>query len=105
MLCSMYLSQYTYLIIYKFSFPRYVTAACALFLAGKAEETPKKCRDIIKNVKELLNSHQFSTFGQDPREEVMTLERVLLQTIKFDLQVSFRLSSKPIFIIFILKKM
>ena len=25
---------------------------------------------------------------QDPREEVMTLERVLLQTIKFDLQVS-----------------
>jgi hypothetical protein len=24
---------------------------------------------------------------QDPREEVMTLERVLLQTIKFDLQV------------------
>ena len=26
--------------------------------------------------------------GQDPREEVMTLERVLLQTIKFDLQVS-----------------
>ncbi|XP_023323573.1 cyclin-K isoform X2 [Eurytemora carolleeae] len=68
-------------------FPRYVTATCALFLAGKAEETPKKGRDIIKTVKELLNPNQFSTFGQDPREEVMTLERVLLQTIKFDLQV------------------
>jgi len=68
-------------------FNRYVTATCALFLAGKAEETPKKCRDIIKTTKELLNFHQFSSFGQDPREEVMTLERVLLQTIKFDLQV------------------
>ena len=27
------------------------------------------------------------SYLQDPREEVMTLERVLLQTIKFDLQV------------------
>jgi RNA polymerase-interacting CarD/CdnL/TRCF family regulator len=41
-----------------------VTATCALFLAGKAEETPKKCKDIIKNVRDLLNSAQFSTFGQ-----------------------------------------
>ena len=41
-----------------------VTATCALFLAGKSEETPKKCRDIIKTVKELLNPSQFSTFGQ-----------------------------------------
>ena len=68
-------------------FPRYVTATCALFLAGKAEETPKKCRDLIKTVRGLTNDQQFGTFGQDPREEVMTLERVLLQTIKFDLQV------------------
>ena len=30
---------------------------------------------------------QFGTFGSDPREEIMVLERVLLQTIKFDLQV------------------
>jgi len=74
-------------------FPRYVTATCTLFLAGKCEETPKKCRDIIKTVKELLNYHQFNTFGQDPREEVMTLERVLLQTIKFDLQVDHPYSS------------
>ena len=41
-----------------------MTATCALFLAGKAEETPKKGRDIIKTVKELLNPNQFSTFGQ-----------------------------------------
>ncbi|KAI8479980.1 hypothetical protein Bbelb_422790 [Branchiostoma belcheri] len=67
-----------------------VTGACCLFLAGKVEETPKKCRDIIKTARALLNDKQFAPFGDDPKvqqEEVMTLERILLQTIKFDLQV------------------
>ncbi|KPM08758.1 cyclin-K-like protein [Sarcoptes scabiei] len=68
-------------------FPHYVTAACCLFLAGKAEETPKKCKDIIKIAKTFLNDQLFSTFGDDPREEVLTLERIVLQTIRFDLQV------------------
>ncbi|ERL88296.1 cyclin-K-like [Dendroctonus ponderosae] len=68
-------------------FPRYVTACCCLFLAGKVEETPKKCKDIIKIARTLLPDHKFTTFGCDPKEEVMTLERILLQTIKFDLQV------------------
>ncbi|CAD6225861.1 GSCOCG00005762001-RA-CDS [Cotesia congregata] len=68
-------------------FPRYVTACCCLFLAGKVEETPKKCKDIIKTAKTLLTDQKFATFGEDPKEEVMTLERILLQTIKFDLQV------------------
>ncbi|KAK0089422.1 hypothetical protein PV325_007375 [Microctonus aethiopoides] len=68
-------------------FPRYVTACCCLFLAGKVEETPKKCKDIIKTAKTLLTEQKFMTFGEDPKEEVMTLERILLQTIKFDLQV------------------
>ncbi|KAG7260350.1 hypothetical protein CRUP_028529 [Coryphaenoides rupestris] len=36
-------------------FPRYVTGACCLFLAGKVEETPKKCKDIIKTARSLLN--------------------------------------------------
>lgn len=67
-------------------FPRYVTASCCLFLAGKVEETPKKCKDIIKISQSILNPKQFATFGNDPKEEVMTVERVLLQTIKFDLQ-------------------
>ncbi|XP_043276850.1 cyclin-K isoform X2 [Venturia canescens] len=69
------------------NFPRYVTACCCLFLAGKVEETPKKCKDIIKTAKTLLTEQKFTTFGEDPKEEVMTLERILLQTIKFDLQV------------------
>ncbi|TRY77859.1 hypothetical protein TCAL_11906 [Tigriopus californicus] len=68
-------------------FPKYVVATCCLFLAGKAEETPKKCRDLIKVVRAHTNDTQFATFGHDPREEVMIMERVLLQTIKFDLQV------------------
>jgi hypothetical protein len=69
------------------NFPRYVTACCCLFLAGKAEETPKICQDIIKTARNLLTDEKFSTFGKDPKEEVMTLERILIQTIKFDLQV------------------
>ncbi|XP_059613099.1 cyclin-K [Phlebotomus argentipes] len=69
------------------TFPRYVTASCCLLLAGKVEETPKKCKDIIKTAKTLLSDQKFLSFGDDPKEEVMTLERILLQTIKFDLQV------------------
>lgn len=69
------------------AFPRYVTACCCLFLAGKVEETPKKCKDIIRTARNLLSEQKFMSFGDDPKEEVMTLERILLQTIKFDLQV------------------
>lgn len=69
------------------TFPRYVTACCCLFLAGKVEETPKKCMDIIKTARSQLTENAFKSFGDDPKEEVMTLERILLQTIKFDLQV------------------
>ncbi|KAJ8674043.1 hypothetical protein QAD02_005305 [Eretmocerus hayati] len=68
-------------------FPRHVTACCCLFLAGKAEETPKKCKDIIESAEALLSKEQFSKFGADPVEEVMTLEKILLQTIKYDLEV------------------
>lgn len=71
-------------------FPRYVTACCCLFLAGKVEETPKKCRDIISTARGMLSDLKFQTFSDDLRkakEEVMTLESILLQTIKFDLQV------------------
>ncbi|XP_046849420.1 cyclin-K-like [Xenia sp. Carnegie-2017] len=69
------------------TFPRWVTACASLFLAGKVEETPKKCRDIIMVAKKMLSEHHFRLFGDNPREEVMMSERVLLQTIKFDLQV------------------
>ena len=44
-----------------------VTAACCLFLAGKVEETPKKCKDIIKWTKQMLTEKQFEVFGDDPK--------------------------------------
>ncbi|KAL7639865.1 UNVERIFIED_CONTAM: hypothetical protein RMT77_009278 [Armadillidium vulgare] len=65
-------------------FPRHVTACCCLFLAGKVEETPKKCKDIMRHARSLVDDATWAEFGTDPREEVMTLERILLQTIKFD---------------------
>ena len=36
-------------------FNRYVVSTCCLFLAGKAEETPKKCRDIGECVFEKIS--------------------------------------------------
>lgn len=78
-------------------FNRYVVSTCCLFLAGKAEETPKKCKDILRTVRQLTNDRQFAFFGADPREEIMVLERVLLQTIKFDLQVDHPYTSILLF--------
>lgn len=53
------------------------------------EETPKKCKDIIRKALMILASspHQLASFGDDPKEEVITMERILLKTIKFDLQI------------------
>lgn len=66
-------------------------ACSCLFLAGKVEETPKKCKEIVKAGKTYLenkNLIQYSkNFGDNSVREVMTYEKILLQTIKFDLQV------------------
>lgn len=51
-----------------------VTGACCLFLAGKVEETPKKCKDIIKTARSLLNDVQFGQFGDDPKVKILTLK-------------------------------
>jgi hypothetical protein len=70
-------------------FDRWVVAAACLLLAGKVEETPKKCRDIFKTAKSLLSDEQVAGFrGDEWKEQLLVHERVLLQTIKFDLQVS-----------------
>lgn len=72
-------------------FPRYVMATCCLFLAGKVEETPKKSKDLVKAAKTYLESKHLKkysdSFGDDPCKDLMTYEKILLQTIKFDLQV------------------
>lgn len=59
-------------------FPRYVTACCCLFLAGKVEETPKKCKDIIKIARNLLTDQKFVMFGNDPKEEVSCVLMVII---------------------------
>jgi hypothetical protein len=48
-------------------FSRWVVAAACLLLAGKVEETPKKCRDIVKVCQALLNEHQMAHFGSNPK--------------------------------------
>lgn len=68
-------------------FDRWVVAGACLLLAGKVEETPKKCKDILKVTRSLLNDQQWAGFGNNAKEELLTHERILLQTIKFDLQV------------------
>lgn len=68
-------------------FPVYPMAATCLFLAGKVEETPKKSNDIVKFSKSILSEQDFAQFGTDPKEEILTLERILLQTLRFDLEV------------------
>ena len=42
---------------------------------------------ILKVTRSLLNDQQWAGFGSEPKEELLTHERILLQTIKFDLQV------------------
>lgn len=68
-------------------FPIHPTAATCLFLAGKAEETPKKSNDIVRHARSILSDADFAAFGPDPKEEILTLERILLQTLRFDLEV------------------
>ena len=48
-------------------FDRWVVAATCVMLAGKVEETPKKCKDIIKVAQQLLTAEQFKAFGNDAK--------------------------------------
>lgn len=45
------------------------------------------CQVILKVLRSLLNEQQWAGFGNNPKEELLTHERILLQTIKFDLQI------------------
>lgn len=48
-------------------FSRWVVAAACLLLAGKVEETPKKCKDVLKVTRALLTEQQMSSFGSNPK--------------------------------------
>lgn len=68
-------------------FPVYPMAATCLFLAGKVEETPKKSQDIVESSQSILTPANFAQFGIKPKDEILTLEKILLQTIGFDFEV------------------
>ncbi|EFP06027.1 hypothetical protein GCK72_017472 [Caenorhabditis remanei] len=68
------------------NFNREITAISCLFLAGKVEDFPKKCKDVCAAAQaqwpEIYGKYHHSLV-----DEVMGAERVLLHTLKFDLQV------------------
>ena len=48
------------------------------------EETPKKCRDIIKTAKSILSDSQFEVFGEDPKVSVTFIVSIVWEaTSKF----------------------
>lgn len=59
-----------------------MTGACCLFLAGKVEETPKKCKDIIKTARSLLNDVQFAQFGDDPKVKLLLFFLALCPSLR-----------------------
>lgn len=85
--CAITYWRFILLLLIITSFSRWVVAAACLLLAGKVEETPKKCKDVLKVAQSILTEQQMANFGSNPKEELLTHERILLQTIKFDLQV------------------
>lgn len=54
----------------------------ALFVAGKTEETPKKCRDLIATAQ--IEEPTLFTASLNPRH-VFHIERVVLESLGFDL--------------------
>ncbi|CAI2353424.1 unnamed protein product [Caenorhabditis sp. 36 PRJEB53466] len=67
------------------SFPREITAISCLFLAGKVEDFPKKCKDVCQSAVARFPD----IYAKYPNlvDDVMGTERVLLHSLKFDLQV------------------
>lgn len=71
-------------------FPLYITACSSLFLAGKAEETPKRSKDLLKAAWDIFANDAteiIDKFGETPRESVMKCESVLLQTVNFEFDI------------------
>lgn len=48
-------------------FDRWVAAGACMLLAGKVEETPKKCKDIIRVASTLLTPEQSKGYGLRPK--------------------------------------
>lgn len=75
-------------------YDRFITACTCLLLGGKVEETPKKLKDVLCeaykkrfNVKAADTPDPESRKFWEMREQVLVAERVLLQTLGFELQL------------------
>ena len=83
------------------SYDRFRIATTCLFLAGKVEETPKKIKDVV--IEAYKAQHQKPT-GPEPeskefwalKEEILVCERILLQTLDFDLTVEHAYRRAPL---------
>lgn len=83
-------------------YDRFRIATTCLFLAGKVEETPKKIKDVVI---ETYKAQHNKPSGPDPeskefwslKEEILVCERILLQTLGFDLTVehAYRRAPQP----------
>ena len=76
-------------------YDRFRIATTCLFLAGKVEETPKKIKDVVIETYKAQHGAAGKASGPDPeskefwslKEEILVCERILLQTLDFDLTV------------------
>jgi len=70
---------------------RFTIATTCLFLASKVEETPKKLKDVVIETYRIQHGRQApdpeSQEFKDLKERILVSERVLLQTLGFDLTV------------------
>ncbi|KAI6238068.1 hypothetical protein M3Y99_00734100 [Aphelenchoides fujianensis] len=64
-------------------YPTRIAVLGCLFLAGKVEETPKKCKDLVA----AAQSKFPDVYANATPQDVMNFEKVLLHTLRFDLQV------------------
>lgn len=77
------------------TFPYQETAPALLFLAAKVEEHPRKLKDVLQALNETSSDTTTSTTGATDSnnntnlvERTLTLERIILQTLCFDLVVT-----------------
>jgi transcription initiation factor TFIIIB Brf1 subunit/transcription initiation factor TFIIB len=71
-------------------YDRYAIATTCLFLAGKVEETPKKLKDVILVTYQIRHKEELKPQSQEfweIRDQILLFERIVLQTIAFDLTV------------------
>ena len=67
-----------------------MTATTCLFLAGKVEETPKKCKDILKITHQSLPEYRFKAFGDNPRVRIPNYVLFLI-SLAVDFVIDLRL--------------